>query len=202
MSSVISSSSLLRKSHIAAQPQFRDIRSGRPKLIRKYITKLGLLLSTSDIPTRVDSLHDCNDIHLAETLDEEITAGMKSAEKKCETTKRLPRSGKLHEAQTRLCIYQKLLTQIRTMSAQILKRQEQLPQSIPLPSSLAETNAKLRASQREVRELSRKAFDLRNQQKEELANAIATVKGTSKKRPSNAYNAPNTPRRCSLGYPA
>jgi hypothetical protein len=33
-----------------------------------------------------------------------------------------------------------------------------------------------------VRELSRKAFDLRNQQKEELANAIATVEGTSKEK--------------------
>jgi hypothetical protein len=110
---------------------------------------------------------------------------MKSAGKICETTKRLPRSGKLHEAQTRLRIYQKLLTQIRTqrdMSAQILKWQEQLPQSIPLPSSLPKTNAKLRASQREVRELSRKAFDLRNQQKEELTNAIATVEGTSKEK--------------------
>jgi hypothetical protein len=168
-----------------ARPQFRDILPSRPKLIRKYITELGHLLSTSDIPTRVDSLHDRNDIHLAETLDDKITAGMKSAGKKCKTTKRLPRSGKLHEAQTHLRIYQKLLTQIRTqrdMSAQILKCQEQLPQSIPLPSSLAETNAKLRASQREVRKLSRKAFDLRNQQKEELANAIATVEGTSKEK--------------------
>jgi hypothetical protein len=33
-----------------------------------------------------------------------------------------------------------------------------------------------------VRELSRKAFDLRNQQKKELANAIATVEGTSKEK--------------------
>jgi formate dehydrogenase maturation protein FdhE len=68
------------------------------------------------------------------------------------------------------------------MLAHILEQQEQLPQSIPLPSSLAKTNAKLKASQREVPELTRKAFDLRNQQKEELANAIATVEGTSKEK--------------------
>jgi hypothetical protein len=47
---------------------------------------------------------------------------------------------------------------------------------------LGRLRAKLRASQREVRELSRKAFDLRNQQKEELANAIATVEGMSKEK--------------------
>jgi hypothetical protein len=75
---------------------------------------------------------------------------MKSAGKKCETAEPLPRSGKLHEAQTRLPIYQKLLTQMHTqrdMMAQILKQQDQLPQSIPLPITLIKTNAKLRASQ-------------------------------------------------------
>jgi hypothetical protein len=110
---------------------------------------------------------------------------MKSAGKKCETAKRLPRSGKLHEAQTRLRIYQKLLTQIRTqrdMTAQIQKRQAQLATPIPLPSTLVETNAKLRASQKEVRELSRKAYDLRNEQKKELADAIATTEGSSKEK--------------------
>jgi hypothetical protein len=110
---------------------------------------------------------------------------MKHAGRRCETAKRLPCSGKLHKAQTRLRIYQKLLTQIRTqrdMSAQILKRQAQLAISIPLPTTLADTNTKLRASQKEVRELSRKAYDLRNEQKKELADTIATTEGTSKER--------------------
>jgi hypothetical protein len=143
-----------------AQPQFRDTRSGQPKVICKYITELGHLLSTSNIPARVDSLHDCNDILLAESLDNEITTSMKSAGKKCETAERLPRKGKLHEAQTRLRIYQKRLTQMRTqrdMTAQILKCRAQLPQSIPLLTTLSETNANLRVSQSEVRVLSRKA---------------------------------------------
>lgn len=94
-------------------------------------------------------------------------------------------NGSLAQAQTRLRIYQKLLTQIRTqrvMSAQILKRQAQLVISIPLPTTLADTNTKLRASQKEVRELSRKAYDLRNEQKKELVNAIATKEGTSKEK--------------------
>jgi hypothetical protein len=69
-----------------ARPQFRDIRLGRPKLIRKFITELGHLLSTSNIPARVNSLHNCNDILFAESLDEEITASMNSASKKCGTT--------------------------------------------------------------------------------------------------------------------
>jgi hypothetical protein len=71
----------------------------------------------------VASLQDRHDIHHAETLDNEITARMKLAGKKCKTAKRLPHSGKLQEAQTRLRIYQKLLTQIgtqRDMTAQIL----------------------------------------------------------------------------------
>jgi hypothetical protein len=68
------------------------------------------------------------------------------------------------------------------MIAQILKEQEQLTTSILLPMTIVDTNAKLRASQREVHELSRKAHDLSNEQKEELA-IIATAKlGTSKEK--------------------
>lgn len=61
------------------------------------------------------------------------------------------------------------------MIAQILKEREQLTTSILLPMTIVDTNAKLRASQREVHELSRKAHDLCNKQKEELA-IIATAK--------------------------
>jgi hypothetical protein len=70
-----------------ARPQFRDIRSGPPKVICKYITKLGHLLSKSNIPARVASLQDHHAIHHAETLDKEITAGMQLAGKSCETAK-------------------------------------------------------------------------------------------------------------------
>jgi hypothetical protein len=170
---------------ITALSQFRDIRSGRPKLIRKYITEFGHLLSKSNIPAQVASLQDHHDIHHAKTLDNKITAGMKLAGRKCKTAKRLPHSGKLLEAQTLLRIYQKLLTQIRTqrnMSAQMLKQHAQLAISIPLPTTLANTNAKLRAFKKEVRKLSGKAYDLRNKQKKELADAIATTEGTSREK--------------------
>jgi endonuclease/exonuclease/phosphatase family metal-dependent hydrolase len=39
-----------------ARPQFRDIRSGRPKLVRKYVAELGKYLSSLDIPNRVNYL--------------------------------------------------------------------------------------------------------------------------------------------------
>jgi hypothetical protein len=138
-------------------------------------------------------------------LDKEITTGMQLAGKSCKTAKRLPCSGKLQEAQTRLRIYQKLLTQIRTqlnMSAQILKRQAQLTISIPLPTTLANTNTKLRASQKEVRELSQKAYDLCNKQKKELDDAIATQKAQAKKKPFSVFSALNTQNKCSPDFPA
>jgi hypothetical protein len=168
-----------------ARPQFRDIRSGRPKLVRKYVAKLGKYLSSLDIPNRVSSLTNRDD-SLAETLDNEITSGMKAAGKSCETGKRLPRSGKLHIAQTTLRIYQQLLSQMRThrdMTTQILKRQNQLPSPILLPMTISATKSHLRAAQREVRTLSRIAFDLRKAQKEDSATAISLAEpGTTKEK--------------------
>jgi hypothetical protein len=147
-----------------ARPQFRDIRSGRPKLVCKYVAELGKYLSSLDIPNRVSSLTNRDD-SLAETLDDKIATDMKTAGKSCETGKRLPRSGKLHIAQITLRIYQQLLSQMRThrnMTTQILKRQIQLPSPILLPTTISAANSYLRAAQREVRTLSRIAFDLRN----------------------------------------
>jgi hypothetical protein len=94
-----------------------------------------------------------------------------------------PPSGKLHIAQTTLRIHQQLLSQMRThrdMTAQILKRQNQLPSPIPLPTTILETNSHLRQAQRNVRTLSRNAFDLRKEQKDEVAKAISLPEpGTS-----------------------
>jgi hypothetical protein len=82
---------------------------------------------------------------------------------KCETTGRLPKSGILHKAQTTLRIYQNLLSQFRTkqdLSKQIEKRQLQLPVAIALPTTITETNRLLRISQRTVRKLARKVYNL------------------------------------------
>jgi hypothetical protein len=168
-----------------ARPQFHDIRSGQPKLVRKYVAEIGKYLSSLDIPNRVSSLTN-QDNSLAETLDNEITSGMKAAGKSCETGKRLPRSGKLHIAQTTLRIYQQLLSQMRThrdMTTQILKHQNQLPSPILLPTTISATKSHLRAAQRKVRTLSRIAYDLRKAQKEDSATAISLAEpGTTKEK--------------------
>jgi hypothetical protein len=168
-----------------ARPQFRDIQSGQPKLLRKYFAALGKYLPSLDIPNRVSSLTNRDD-SLAETLDRKITSGMEAAGKSCETGKRLPRSGKLHIAQTTLRIYQQLLSQMRThhdMTTQIIKRQNQLPSPILLPTTISATKSHLRAAQRKVRTLSRIAFNLRKAQKEDSATAISLAEsGTTKEK--------------------
>jgi hypothetical protein len=73
-----------------ARPQYRDICSGRPKLVRKYVAELGKHLSSFDIPNRVGSLSTGRDDSLAKPLDDEITKGMVAAGKSCETAKRPP----------------------------------------------------------------------------------------------------------------
>ncbi len=83
-----------------ARPTYRDIRSGSPRLIRTYITELKQDITEHKIRERLDKLAKSRDDALAEELDKAITDGMLLASAKCETAKRLPKSGKLHEAQT------------------------------------------------------------------------------------------------------
>jgi hypothetical protein len=76
------------------------------------------------IKERLDKLAESRDDVLAQELDQAITNGMLLAGAKCETAKRLPKSGKLHEAQTVMIIYQNVLSQLRTkrdLSQQIEK---------------------------------------------------------------------------------
>jgi hypothetical protein len=55
----------------------------------------------------------------------------------------------------------------RDLSKQIEKRQLQLPVAIALPTTITETNRLLHISQRTVRKLARKAYDLKKQQREQ-----------------------------------
>jgi hypothetical protein len=73
-----------------ARPQYRDIRSGPPKLVCNDVAELGKHLSPLDIPNRVGSLSTCHEDSLAKTLDDEITKGMVAAGKSCKTAKCLP----------------------------------------------------------------------------------------------------------------
>ncbi len=103
---------------------------------------------------------------------------------KCETAGRLPKSGILHEAQTTMRIYQIVLSQLKTkrdLSKQIEKRQLQLPVAISLPTTINETNRLLRISQRTVRKLARKAYDLKKQQRDEKVAALVNAEPGSVK---------------------
>jgi hypothetical protein len=97
-----------------ARPTYQDIRSGSPRLIRTYITELKRYLIEHKIKERLNKLAESRDDVLAEELDQAITKGMLLAGAKCEKAKRLPKSGKLHEAQTVMRIYQNVLSQLRT----------------------------------------------------------------------------------------
>jgi hypothetical protein len=105
-----------------------------------------------------------------------MTDSMLAAGKVCAHTARLPISPQLHEAQTQHRIFQQILTQLRThrdMSHQITKRQGQLTEHIILPTDIRTTIAALRASRRELRDLSRRAYKLREQHQSDKADAIA-----------------------------
>jgi hypothetical protein len=88
-----------------ARPTYRDIRSGSPCLIRTYITKQKWYITEHKITEHLNKLAESCDDVLAQELDQAITNGMLLAGAKCETAKRLPKSGKLHEAQTVMRIY-------------------------------------------------------------------------------------------------
>jgi hypothetical protein len=60
----------------------------------------------------MDRLGESHNDLLVEALDQDITNGMLLARSKCETDKWLPKSGKLHEAQAALRIYQNILSQL------------------------------------------------------------------------------------------
>jgi hypothetical protein len=158
-----------------ARPTYRDIRSDSTRLIWTYITELKRYLIEHKIKERLDKLAESRDGVLAAELDQAITNGMLLAGAKCETAKRLPKSGKLHEAQTVMRIYQNVLSQLRTkrdLSQQIEKRQVQIPVTISIPTSVTEANRLLRISQRLVCKLSCKAYDLKEQQQEEQVEAL------------------------------
>ena len=96
--------------------------------------------------------------------------------KKCAQASRLPVSPILHQAQTKHRIFQQVLTQLRThrdMSVQIQRRQLQLPASIVLPADLKSATEALRSARRDIRELSRKAYQLREKAQSAKADALA-----------------------------
>jgi hypothetical protein len=159
-----------------ASPQFRDIRSGNPHQIQKYIRALSKGLNASQIPMRTSQLKLNPNNADAEQLDTEITDAMLAAGKVCAHTSRLPVSPELHSAQTQLRIYQKLVSQFRTnrdMSIQINKKQQQLNEPIPLPNDLKTALRLLRSAQREVRNLSRQAYQLKDKYRAATADALA-----------------------------
>jgi hypothetical protein len=137
-----------------------------------------------NIPERMDRLAESRDDLVAETLDQDITNGMLLARSKCETDKRLPKSGKLHEAQTALRIYQNVLSQLknkRNLTLQIEKRQEQLSVALTLLTTIQDTNLLLRKAQRTVRKLARKAYDLHKQHQDEKVAALVNAEPGSTK---------------------
>jgi hypothetical protein len=73
-----------------ASPKYPDIRSGKPALIRKYITTLSACLAAADIPACVALLASNVDNHAAEQLDTEMTDATLAAGKVCAHTARLP----------------------------------------------------------------------------------------------------------------
>jgi hypothetical protein len=158
-----------------ASPKYRDIRSGRPRQIQKYIGKLQTLLAKTQVSARSSALKTSGTPTQAEALDREITDAMLAAGKTCAQTTRLPVSPKLHEAQTRHRILQMIVSQFKTkrdMTAQIQKKQDQLPEPFPLPICLPDALLQLRAAQRDVRTLSRQANQLKDQHRSELAEAL------------------------------
>jgi hypothetical protein len=72
-----------------ASPKYRDIRSGNPTLIRKYITTLSARLAANGIPARAALLASNVDNYAAEQLDTEMTDTMLAACKVCAHTARL-----------------------------------------------------------------------------------------------------------------
>jgi hypothetical protein len=132
----------------------------------------------------MDKLGELLDDLLAETLDKDITKGMLLAGSKCETNKRLSKSGKLHEAQTAFCIYQNILSQLknkRDLTLQIKKRQVQLLVGLTLPTTIQDANLLLRKAQRSVRKLARKVYDLKEQQQDEKVAALVNAEPGSTK---------------------
>jgi hypothetical protein len=167
-----------------ARPTYRDIRSGSPRLIRAYIMELNQYFVEHNIPERMDRLAESRDDLVAETLDQDITNGMLLAGSKCETNKRLPKSGKLHEAQTALRIYQNVLSQLknkRNLTLQIEKRQVQLPVALTLPTTIQDTNLVLRKAQRTGRKFARKAYGLHKQHQDENVAALVNAEPGSTK---------------------
>jgi exonuclease III len=165
-----------------ASPQHRDIRSGNPSLIRKYISHLTQYFSEKDIPTRAEFLKHSVSRLEAESLDADISDAMLKAGKVCAQTSRLPLSPQLHEAQTKHRIFQQVLTQLlthRDMTVQIQRRQAQLPASVILPSNLISAKAALRSARRHLRELSRIAYQLKEQHQSNKADALARSDDTS-----------------------
>jgi hypothetical protein len=113
-----------------------------------------------------------------------ITVGMLLAGSKCKTTRRLPKFGILHEAQTTLRLYQNLLSQFRTkrdLLKQIEKRQLQVPVAIALPTTITKSNHLLRISQRTIRKLARNEYNLKKQQREEKVAALVNAEPGSVK---------------------
>ena len=168
-----------------ASPQFRDIRSGNPHQIQKYIRALSKGLNATQISARTAQLKSHPNPGDAEQLDSEITDAMLAAGKKCEHTSRYPVSPELHAAQTALRIYQKLVSQFRTqrdMSLQICKKQQQLKEPLPLPDDLKTALILLRSSQRDVRNLSRIAYQLKDKYRAATATALAQSDNTCAKK--------------------
>ena len=159
-----------------AGPQFCDIRSGNPHQIQKYILALKRGLDSTQVSARTATLRVSPNPATAESLDNDITDAMLAAGKKCAHTSRYPVSPELHTAQTKLRIYQKLISQFRTkrdMSLQIRRKQEQLKEQVTLPVDLKTALSLLRHSQKEVRDLSRQAYQLKDKYRAATATALA-----------------------------
>jgi hypothetical protein len=163
-----------------ASPQHRDIRSGNPRHIQKYITEIKKQFTKNEIQTRCEYIAENQDDDIAESLDANITSAMLLAGKACAHTSRLPVSPQLHAAQTHHRICQQVVTQFRTnrdMSLQIARKQAQLQEPIQLATSLAAALMNLRSSQHLVRDLARQAYKLKDQFRMEKAEALANTEG-------------------------
>jgi hypothetical protein len=171
-----------RKLPPLARPAYRDIRSGSPRLIITYIMELNQYFVEHNIPERMDRLAESRDDLVAETLDQDITNGMLLAGSKCEADKRLPKSGKLHEAQTALRIYQNVLSQLknkRNLTPYCYAKPNEQYESLPEKHTTYTSNIK-------IKRLRRLSIQSQVQQK---------------KRSSNASKELNTLRPCFSVYP-
>jgi multidrug efflux pump subunit AcrA (membrane-fusion protein) len=133
----------------------------------------------------MDKLAESRNNLLAETLDQDITDGMLLAGSKCETNKGLPKSGKVHEAQTALRIYQNVLSQLknkRDLTLQIEKCQVQLQVALTLATTIQDANLLLRKAQQAVQKLAQKAYDLKKQQDERVAALLNAEPGSTKEK--------------------